>query len=85
MAELDRTARCYIAGHRGLVGSGLVREFEARGFTDLVTRTSAELDLRDRDATFAFFAEQHPQVVVVAAARVGWPALVRLADAALAP
>jgi GDP-L-fucose synthase len=71
MAELDRAARCYVAGHRGLAGSAIVRELERRGFTDIVTRTSAELDLRDRDATFAFFAEQRPAVVVDAAARVG--------------
>jgi GDP-L-fucose synthase len=71
MAELDRSARCFIAGHRGLVGSAVVREFEAQGFTDLVTRSSAELDLRDRDATFAFFADQRPTVVVLAAAHVG--------------
>jgi GDP-L-fucose synthase len=71
MAELDRTARCFVAGHRGLVGSAVLREFEASGFRDLITRTSSELDLRDRDATFAFFAETRPAVVVVAAAHVG--------------
>jgi len=71
MAELDRSARCFVAGHRGLAGSAIVRELQRQGFTDLVTRTSAELDLRDRDATFAFFAEARPQIVVDAAARVG--------------
>jgi GDP-L-fucose synthase len=71
MTKLDRAARTYVAGHRGLVGSGVVRALEAEGFGDLVTRTSAELDLRDRDATFAFFAEQRPATVIVAAARVG--------------
>src|SRR5689334_21053077 len=71
MTKLDRAARTYVAGHRGLVGSGVVRALEAQGFSDIVTRTSAQLDLRDRDATFAFFAEQRPATVVVAAARVG--------------
>jgi GDP-L-fucose synthase len=71
MTKLDRAARAYVAGHRGLVGSGVVRALEAHGFSDIVTRTSAQLDLRDRDATFAFFAEQRPATVVVAAARVG--------------
>jgi GDP-L-fucose synthase len=71
MTKLDRAARTYVAGHRGLVGSGVVRALEAHGFSDIVTRTSAQLDLRDRDATFAFFAEQRPATVVVAAARVG--------------
>jgi GDP-L-fucose synthase len=72
MAEpVDRDATTYVAGHRGLVGSAIWRHFEASGFTGLVGRTSSELDLRDRDATFAFFEETRPQTVVVAAARVG--------------
>ena len=70
-APLDRTARTYIAGHRGLVGSAVLRHFEAEGFTDLVTQTSSELDLRDRQATFRFFAQNRPAVVVLAAAKVG--------------
>ena len=68
---LPRTARVYVAGHGGLVGSAVWRHLEAQGFTDLVGRTSAELDLRDRDAVEGFFAEQRPEVVVLAAARVG--------------
>ncbi len=68
---LDRTSRTYVAGHRGLVGSAVLRHLEGQGFTDLVTRTSSELDLRDRGATFDFFAEQRPEVVVLAAAKVG--------------
>ena len=68
---IDRAARTYVAGHRGLVGSALCRQLAAAGFTDLVGRTSAELDLRDRDAVFAFCAEQRPATVVLAAARVG--------------
>ena len=69
--ELDRSATTYIAGHRGLVGSAVWRELEGRGFDKLVGRTSGELDLREREATRAFFAETRPQVVVLAAARVG--------------
>jgi GDP-L-fucose synthase len=70
-AELDRDATCYIAGHRGLVGSAIWRTLEARGFTRLVGRTSTQLDLRDRDDTFAFLAETKPRYVVLAAAKVG--------------
>jgi GDP-L-fucose synthase len=68
---LDRADRVYVAGHRGLVGSAIVRKLEAEGFEDVVGRTSAELDLKDRDATFAFFREVQPKVVVLAAAKVG--------------
>lgn len=67
----DRGATTYIAGHRGLVGSAIWRRFERAGFTDLVGRTSAELDLRDRDAVFRFFDEVRPSTVVLAAAKVG--------------
>lgn len=68
---LDRDARFYVAGHRGLVGSAIVRRLEAAGFTNIVGRTSAELDLKDRDATFAFMREVEPRYVVLAAAKVG--------------
>ncbi|TDL42437.1 GDP-L-fucose synthase family protein [Kocuria rosea] len=68
---LDRTAPFYVAGHRGLVGSAIWRTLQAEGFTDLIGRTSAELDLKDRDAVFAFFAHARPRYVVLAAAKVG--------------
>jgi GDP-L-fucose synthase len=68
---LDRDSRIYVAGHRGLVGSAIWRKLEAEGFSDLVGRTSTELDLKDRDAVFAFVAEQKPRYVVLAAAKVG--------------
>lgn len=68
---LPRDARIYLAGHRGLVGSAIMRKLEAEGFTNLITRTSKQLDLRDQAATDAFFAEQRPEVVVLAAAKVG--------------
>jgi GDP-L-fucose synthase len=70
-SSLDRNARTYVAGHRGLVGGAVLRHFRKVGFTDLVVRTSAELDLRDADAVESFFAEQRPATVVVAAAKVG--------------
>ncbi|TFC01320.1 MULTISPECIES: GDP-L-fucose synthase [Cryobacterium] len=68
---LDRSSRFYVAGHRGLVGSAIWRRLEAEGFTDLIGRTSAELDLKDRDAVFAFFEEAKPRYAVLAAAKVG--------------
>ncbi|WP_068180570.1 GDP-L-fucose synthase [Mycobacterium sp. UM_CSW] len=68
---LDRAAPVYIAGHRGLVGSALLRKFEAEGFTNVLVRSHAELDLRDRPATFDFILDSKPQVIVDAAARVG--------------
>jgi GDP-L-fucose synthase len=68
---LDKSAPFYVAGHRGLAGSAVWRELQARGFSNLVGRSSSELDLRDRDATFDFFAQARPRVAVIAAARVG--------------
>lgn len=70
-ARLDRHAATYIAGHRGLVGSALWRKLDAQGFTGLVGRASSELDLRDRQSTFDFFAEVRPRYVILAAAKVG--------------
>jgi GDP-L-fucose synthase len=69
--QLERSAPFYIAGHRGLVGSAVWRAAEGAGFTHLFGRTSSELDLRDRDSTFAFFRETRPATVVLAAAKVG--------------
>lgn len=68
---LDRQSTFYVAGHRGLVGSAIWRLLQAEGFTGLVGRTSAELDLKNRDAVFDFFAETKPRYVVLAAAKVG--------------
>jgi GDP-L-fucose synthase len=69
--DFDRTAKVYVAGHRGLVGSAIVRRLEAEGYTNLVTRTSAQLDLRDQAAVQAFFAQERPELVFLAAAKVG--------------
>ncbi len=68
---LDREAKFYVAGHRGLVGSAIVRKLEAEGFTSIVGRTSKELDLRNRAAVFKFMAEIKPRYLVLAAAKVG--------------
>lgn len=68
---LDRDAPFYVAGHRGLVGSAVWRKLEAEGFTNLIGRTSQELDLKDRLAVFAFLEEIRPRYLVLAAAKVG--------------
>jgi GDP-L-fucose synthase len=69
--DVDRSATTYIAGHRGLVGGAVLRHFREAGFTDLATRTSGELDLRDGAAVEEFFAAEKPATVVMAAAKVG--------------
>lgn len=63
--------RIYIAGHRGMVGSAIWRNLESKGYTNLLGRTSAELDLRNQQAVNAFFLEEKPDVVIDAAAKVG--------------
>jgi GDP-L-fucose synthase len=68
---LSPSSRVYVAGHRGLVGSAIWRHLEALGLEDLVGASSAEVDLRDRQATTAFFEATRPDVVIDAAARVG--------------
>ena len=68
---MDRAAKIYVAGHRGMVGSAIVRALRDAGHTAIVTRPSAELDLRDGAATRAFLAAEQPAYVVMAAARVG--------------
>jgi len=68
---LNKDARVYIAGHRGLVGSALVRALQEQGFTNLLLRTSAELDLCNQAAVETFFTEQKPDYVLLAAAKVG--------------
>jgi GDP-L-fucose synthase len=70
-APLNRGGRTFIAGHRGLVGSAVLRHFEKSGFSALVTRSSSELDLRDAEAVEKFFAAEQPATVVMAAAKVG--------------
>ena len=68
---MDKTARIFVAGHRGLIGSAFVRRFEKLGFTNIITRTRAELELCDAAAVDVFFREQQPEYVIMAAGKVG--------------
>jgi GDP-L-fucose synthase len=68
---VDRAARVYVAGARGMVGSAVRRHLARQGFADVLGPGSDELDLRDRNAVFAWFAANTPQVVILCAARVG--------------
>ena len=68
---ISKDTKIYIAGHRGLVGSAIKRNLEERGFTNIVGRTHAELDLLDPVAVRKFFDEEKPEMVVLAAAHVG--------------
>lgn len=69
--SMDKNAKIYIAGHRGMVGSAIVRELEGAGYHNLVFRSSAELDLRDQASVRAFYTDEQPEYVVLAAAKVG--------------
>nr|WP_263376614.1 GDP-L-fucose synthase [Granulicella aggregans] len=68
---MDKGSRIFVAGHRGLVGSAIVRGLEAAGYSNLLLRTRAELDLTDQRAVAEFFAEERPEFVFLAAAKVG--------------
>ena len=68
---MEQTAKIYIAGHRGMVGSGLERKLRKEGYNNIVTRTSAELDLRNQQAVNEFFEKEKPAYVILAAAKVG--------------
>ena len=68
---MEKNAKIYVAGHRGMVGSAIVRELERQGYTNIITRTHKELDLCRQDAVEAFFAEEKPEYVFLAAAKVG--------------
>jgi GDP-L-fucose synthase len=70
-APLDRDATFYVAGHRGLVGSAIQRKLEAEGFSDIVGKSSTDLDLKSRDDVFAYFGTVKPKYVALAAAKVG--------------
>ncbi|RZM23961.1 MAG: GDP-L-fucose synthase [Pedobacter sp.] len=68
---MEKKAKIYVAGHRGMVGSAIYRKLLAEGYSNLLTRTSAELDLRDQQAVSAFFEAEQPEYVFLAAAKVG--------------
>lgn len=68
---MDKSAKIYIAGHRGMVGSGLERKLRAEGYMNIVSRTSSELDLKNQQAVNALFEVEKPAYVILAAAKVG--------------
>ncbi len=68
---MDKAARVYVAGHRGMVGSALVRRLEQAGYSNILTRTHAELDLLNQAATEAFLQQEQPEFIFIAAAKVG--------------
>lgn len=68
---MEKSSKIFVAGHRGMVGSAILRKLRKEGFENIVTRTSAELDLRNQQSVADFFAEEKPEYVFLAAARVG--------------
>ena len=68
---MEKNAKIYVAGHRGMVGSAIVRELERQGYTNIITRTHKELDLCRQDEVEKFFAQEKPEYVFLAAAKVG--------------
>ena len=68
---MDKTAKIFVAGHRGMVGRALVRALQAQGYTQLITRSRSELDLLDQNAVLAFLQAQQPEYIFIAAAKVG--------------
>lgn len=71
VSAIEKNAKIYVAGHRGMVGSAIVRRLEAGGYHDLLTRTHAELDLTDQSAVHQFIAREKPDYIFLAAAKVG--------------
>ncbi|MFC4211986.1 GDP-L-fucose synthase family protein [Pedobacter lithocola] len=68
---MEKSAKIYVAGHRGMVGSAIYRKLQKEGYTNLLTKTSAELDLRNQQAVTDFFSAEKPDYVFLAAAKVG--------------
>lgn len=68
---MDKNSKIYVAGHRGMVGSAIVRSLKSQGYTNIIGKTSKELDLRNQQAVEDFFANEKPEYVVLAAAKVG--------------
>ena len=68
---MEKNAKIYVAGHRGMVGSAIVRELQRQGYTNIITRTHSELDLCRQEQVEAFFAKEKPEYVFLAAAKVG--------------
>ena len=68
---MEKNAKIYVAGHRGMVGSAIIRELERQGYTNIITRTHRELDLCRQEAVEKFFAQEKPEYIFLAAAKVG--------------
>jgi GDP-L-fucose synthase len=68
---MEKTSKIYVAGHRGMVGSAIVRQLESNGYTNILKKTSAELDLRNQQQVNEFFAKETPEYIFLAAAKVG--------------
>ena len=68
---MELNSKIYVAGHRGMVGSAIVRELQRQGYTNIITRTHKELDLINQQAVNDFFAAERPEYVFLAAAKVG--------------
>ncbi|RYE33310.1 MAG: NAD-dependent epimerase/dehydratase family protein [Sphingobacteriales bacterium] len=68
---MEKSNKIFVAGHRGMVGSSIVRKLEKEGYTNIITRTSAELDLTNQQAVSDFFVTEKPEFVFLAAAKVG--------------
>lgn len=68
---MEKDSKIYVAGHRGMVGSAIVRELQRQGYTNIITRTHKELDLTEQQAVNSFFAAERPEYVFLAAAKVG--------------
>ena len=68
---MEKNSKIYVAGHRGMVGSAIYRKLQKEGFTNIITKTSSELDLRDQQAVTEFFQSEKPEYVFLAAAKVG--------------
>src|SRR6266508_6171082 len=68
---MEKNSRIYIAGHRGMVGSAIIRRLEKEGYQNFILRTSDEVDLRDQQSVAVFFKQEKPDYVFLAAAKVG--------------
>ena len=71
LSNMEKESKIYVAGHRGMVGSAIVRELQRQGYTNIITRTHKELDLTRQETVEKFFAEEKPEYVFLAAAKVG--------------
>ena len=71
MSTIEKSDKIYVAGHRGLVGSAIVRNLQAKGYENVIGRTHRELDLTSQEQVRDFFEKERPDVVVLAAAKVG--------------